>query len=203
MVTDKMIRVSAAALAKIEFDNIFLLSINKDRKEAGNIKYTPFGGVLSYEFSIRNFLLDLGAQFERPETHDLRLSLPECNLDKFKEWFYTKSQRETSPFRELYEEFVEEEKVFPRLFKSDVVMDYLRTAEEREVTDKPGQEGKLTQRYLEIYGVKFSPDYELIIKNNIKNPESRLVLVTAQEIVNLKSNLGIRIGSNSVHLLCS
>ena len=101
------IRISCAALCRIQIDGKFLLEINKNR---GNV-LTPIGGALEFEEVGRIFLARIEAQFEKGM--DLRLTIPASNVDSFRAWFERKEYRETSPLRELREELIDEHRILP------------------------------------------------------------------------------------------
>jgi predicted nuclease of restriction endonuclease-like RecB superfamily len=186
------VRVSAANLVKIELDGKILLCLNKKRLAAGKKVYTPFGGSTEFYPSAKPFLDSLKVEYEKG--NDLRLMIDEDKLPEFEKWFYQKKDRETSPYRELKEELVEEEQVLPDLPPDAVDFEYLGTVTERTITDRPGQEGKVTERYLEIYKAKFKPEYEQKIREALEKPDSHLVLVTEREILKGISDSGIEIG---------
>ncbi len=196
------IRVSCASLARITLDDKFLLGLNHDKlRRKGISVFTPYGGVLAFYEPARPLLAFLGAIFEKAGSDDLRLTLPEENLPAFETWFSARTHRESDPYRELVEEFVEEEGILPDLRRTNVTLDYLTTATERVPTNKPGQEGVLTQRYLEIYNTKFIPEYEQLIREDLSQPDTHLGLLTERELRTGRSDTGIEIGTNCLPLI--
>lgn len=143
---------------------------------------------------------EFGCEFGKDST-DLRFRIDELKLPKFESWFFEYKNRELLPHRELYEELIEEEKVLKSLPDSAMHLEKLVNVEERKVTDKLGDEGSLTQRYFEIWKLEFSDEYQNIVRNNLKKLDTNLLLVTEQEIRNLKSDIGHRIGDNSLTLI--
>tara|TARA_Y100000310_G_C20512556_1_gene729578 strand:+ start:350 stop:949 length:600 start_codon:yes stop_codon:yes gene_type:complete len=194
-----LIRVSAANLAKISLDNKFLVALNKSRLKKGIQVYTPFGGAIEFSGNAGQYLQSLGANFEKG--NDLRFIFSKDKLEEFEAWFNTKQDRETTPYRELQEELVKEEKVLNALEESALTMQYLGTSKETATTDRPGQEGQLTQRYLEIFDVGFAPEYQETLENATHQEESRLALVTAEEIEQGKTNSGLEIATNCIPLI--
>lgn len=190
------IRISAATVARIDLDGKLLVGLNKSRLRAGKKVYTPFGGALEFYGPARAFLQDIGAVFEKG--NDLRLEIPERSLTRFTDWFYQRIARETSPFRELKEELVYEEGLLPSLQETDVQLRYLRTFLEREVTDKPGIEGKLTQRFIEVYEAKFNHEYEQMFRTALAQQETHLALLTEEEIRSKISKTGIKAQCDSL-----
>jgi len=187
------IRISAATLVIIKLDDKYLLALNKTRSKAGIKVFTPLGGNLKFNKSAKLFLVSLGAEFE--QNNGLRLSMPKKNLSKFEQWFKKKVQREITPYRELKEELVDEIKVFDKLPRHAVKFKFIQTKKERRITDRPGQKGKLTQRYFEIFEVKLIPKYEKILRRKISKT-NKLELITKKEIISKKSKSKIRIGTN-------
>jgi hypothetical protein len=193
------IRISAANLTRIELDDRVLVGLNKKRLQAGKKVYTPFGGALEFYESARPFLENLGADFEKG--NDLRLVISEDRLPEFENWFYQQTERESSPYRELREELIDEERVLSNLPEDAVNLEYLRTTTERAVTDRPGQVGKVTQRFFEIYKATFKPEYEQMLRTALARPDSHLGIVTESEILAGVSDSGIEIATNCKPLI--
>jgi hypothetical protein len=196
-----MIRISAANLVRITLEDKLLIGLNKKRYEVGKKIYTPFGGALQFHESARMFLEGLGAAFEK--NNDLRIRIAHEKLPEFTKWFYQQKQRETSPYRELREELVEEENALPDLPEKAISLEYLSTVTEKAVTDRPGQAGKFTQRFFEIYRATFTPDYEQHLRTSLTQPGTHLGLVTEREINEGISDNGIEIASNCKPLILS
>ena len=149
----KWLRVSCAALCRIEHGGRYLLLLNRNRRRKGMYILSPIGGALLLTDPMA--LAEFGAVPEDPSAHELRFSIPPSKLDAFREWFYRGEGREHSPWRELYEELVEESALLPALSPDDVQMAHLRTVERTKTTDRQGLTGWLTYYFLEIYDVKF------------------------------------------------
>jgi len=195
---DEKLRVSAASLARIELDKGLLVGLNKGALEIGIRKYTPFGGALKI-YNL-DFLVKLGAVFENGD--DLRFSLSEERFGEFEAWFMRQEDRETSPYRELEEELVKEDRVFSELPEDAVNLEYLRTVKpERERTLRRGHEGELTQRIYEIYGVSFISSYEAQIRQDLKRAETKLAVVSDSEIYREETFSGVGIGTNCLALI--
>ncbi len=193
------VRISAVSLARIELDERVLVGLNKKSLEAGKRVYTPFGGALEFYESARPFLVSLGADFEKG--NDLRFVISEDRLPEFENWFYQRVERESSPYRELQEELVDEERVLPDLPEGAVNLEYLTTVTERAVTGRHGQEGKDTQRFFEIYRATFTPEYEQMLRTALEQPDTHLGLVTEREILAGVSDSGIEIATNCKPLI--
>jgi hypothetical protein len=179
---DEYVRVSAAGLSRIKINDKYLILRNIGQFEIGVTRYSPFGGALSFDESSREFLEENGAVFER-EDNDIRLDIPAQNYSIIKEWLDTRQGRETSPFRELQEELVDEKPhILESLVESDVCISYRGVTFDERKSRKPEANDKLTKYYFEIYDVKFSEDVERRILEDIEKPDSWLRLVTEEEI---------------------
>lgn len=192
------IRMVASGIVRINLDGKVLLLLNKARLNAGKKVYVSIGGALKFYESARPFLTQLSAVFEKG--NDIRLALEEERLPEFEKWFYAQKDREISPYREVREELVDEEKALKILPESGVTLEYMATVVERNITDRPGQEGRLTQRYFEINRATFSPAYEQELRAALAKPDSHLTLATEDEILAGRTNSGIKI-VDKCHLL--
>ncbi len=188
------IRISCAGLAKIELEGQLLLEL-----KTRNPRYVPFGGALELHDSARPFLLSLGAELERER--DLRLTLPQNNVEIFDWWFNLRKDREASPYRELQEELVDEMRVLKSLPESKVQIEYLFTKKEEGATDKPSSQRIPTRKYFEVHRASFTPDYERRILNALGTEGSRLGLASYEEVRNGKTGSGIKVADNCLALL--
>ena len=192
-------RISAAGLVKIVLEDKLLLCLNKSRLQAGNEILKPLGGAFQVYHSAKAHLESLGAQFE--SGMDLRFLMPTENIEEFEEWFESNEGRETSPYRELKEELVDEERILKKLPGTKVDLYYLHTQVQRDVTDRPGQEGLVTNRYLEVFNAQFSQDLTDDILRNLELSNTHLYLASSEEIRNRITQTGIKIANNSHALL--
>jgi hypothetical protein len=192
-------RVSAAGLVRIVLDDKYLLCLNKKRRESGNFVYSPFGGGLEFDEVGKKFLDTIVTSYESGP--DLRLQVPESKIDEFSSWFSKKINRDVCPFRELNEEFVCEEKIFSNLRSEDVLISEIGTNISSVITDRPGQNGKLTKRYLELFDCEFVPELKYKIYLELANKNSNLYLASEFEIKNQVTNKGIKIADNCAYLL--
>jgi len=172
-------RVSCAALCRIEHNNKFLLLLNRDRRQKGLYVLTPVGGALLLTNPVA--LEPFSAILENPASGDLRLTLPQAQLPAFRDWFYASQDREISPFRELHEELVVETGLLAELRPDQVTAEHLWTVEEDAFTQRQGYSGWLTHYFLEIYAVKFRSAAALgpLL---IAPPESGAVWVTREQL---------------------
>jgi hypothetical protein len=176
------IRISCACLARILFDtDKYLLIQNRKQRNQGIISYGPIGGALEYNEEALEFLMSIDTEFETGS--DLRIHIPADNFQKFKEWFLTKKDRETTIFREMYEEIVMEEKFLTNLIEDDIEETFSYLIETTVDWDIHG-EIKTTFCFFEIYDVKFKEHINEQILLNLKDNES-LKLFTSEEIQTL------------------
>lgn len=102
------IRLSLSYLLRIKVDDRYLLVRN-----ARFPYYQPVGGVFKRHPSSDRFLRKIRAlndDFRPPDQardDDLRIRIPGKHLMKFMQWFTAEKERETSGWREFYEELVQ------------------------------------------------------------------------------------------------
>jgi hypothetical protein len=151
-VSETTLRVSCGGLCRIvdPATGRYLLGMNRNRLQRGDQILMPLGGALTYT---QPPPVDFTP--EVPGTTDLRLFLPENQLEPFRAWFSTRTDRETSPFRELAEELVTEYRVLDALRPSDVTLTHRFTHEQRRFTNRSGVTGLLTHSLQEIYDATF------------------------------------------------
>lgn len=169
------IRISCAALCRIEIEGRFLLEVNKNRGDV----LTPIGGALEFCEDVRPFLLALGAEIERG--NDLRLLLPARRMHEFREWFARKEGRENDPLRELSEELIDEHRVLPAWSPGDASISYLRLVELEQATTRKGLEGLFTRYFYEIFAVRLPGTVERACIERVTDPGSRLHLLSREE----------------------
>src|SRR5215207_1609051 len=152
---DNRVRISCAALCRIQdAQGRYLLGLNSDRLAQGRHIYTPLGGALQYEAD--DLLARFDAVPEAASSRDLRLFIPPERLSDFRVWFLSRTGRETSAFRELCEELVDEFGVLTALSPQDVQIDYLHTYQTRAETGRGASLGALTQYFHDIFAVAFA-----------------------------------------------
>lgn len=184
------IRVSAAALCRIEIEGRFLLEVNKNR---GDI-LTPLGGAYEFEESARPFLNSLGARFEK--RRDIRLTVPSDRLAEFDLWFRRRAGRETLPVRELREELVDEHRALDAWDDGAVSCRLLGLVTTEERTSRRGTEGALTRYFYEVFEVLFSPVVQRQLAQRAEDRSSRLRLATRRQIETLGEVSGLRVASH-------
>jgi len=192
------IRISCAALCRIEIDGKFLLEINKNRRDV----LTPIGGALEFVKNGQNFLSSIDAQFEKGI--DLRLTIPASNVDAFRAWFERKEHRETSPLRELREELIDEHQVLPSWSGDLAEPIFLRRIEHEEETSRKDRIGALTRYFYEIFEVKLPAELEDACRVAAGTDSSRLRLLTRQEALSgSPAQDGLKIALTSKYVIGS
>lgn len=169
------IRISCAALCRIEIGGRFLLEVNKNRGDV----LTPIGGSLEFHAGARPFLESLNAEFQK--SPDLRIVIPTAELPAFHEWFVSKQDRETDPLRELREELIDEHGVLPAWPGVEPQISYLRLVEIEEATTRKDQLGRLTHYYYEIFSVKLPVEVERACITAASKPGGKLHLLSRSE----------------------
>jgi hypothetical protein len=163
------IRISCGSLCRIHSDQRYLFVLNRNRRQKGVYQLSPIGGAI--EVDDFKYLSTFQYKLEKPDSHDLRLSLPPDEVPAFREWFYKRKERETNPFREIYEELVEEETAVLTVLKlDDVRMRFAGIVEDIKATERKGMTGIMTQYFLEIFEVDIlAKDILLTLKSALPN----------------------------------
>ena len=194
MESQTTIRVSCAALARIQIGDRFLFILNKNSVKTGKPTYGPLGGALEFHASAKDFLDKLEVTYEKGV--DLRLVMPEKNLPMYLDWFYKRSDREITSLREVYEELVLEEKILD-LSPDQMAETYIKTVTEEKLSNRLGQEGVRTRAVYEIFDVVLPKKSESDILAYLSNPSNnKLLLLSKQEVTT-----DPRLGSHSQHIL--
>jgi hypothetical protein len=151
-------------MCRFKVDERYLLVLNRNRRGKGYYELSPVGGAIEVDHLSR--LDPFEARPENPASRDLRLRMELDRLDAFRQWFYKRQGRETDPFREIYEELVEETGILAALRREDLRMDFLHIVEDRKPTMRLGLTGVFTHYFFEVFEVKArSPDIQLRLKN--------------------------------------
>ncbi len=145
-------RVSCAAMCRIEHEERYLLLLNRNRRRKGVYVLSPVGGAL--QFTDLAALEAFDVRLENPAAHELRFAILPLYFPAFRIWFYRREGRERSPWRELYEELVEETALLPTLRPDDVRITFSNTVERTQNTSRQGLTGWLTHYFFEIYDVQ-------------------------------------------------
>jgi hypothetical protein len=149
------LRVSCASLCRIQDEQgRYLLALNQNRLLAGRRVLMALGGALQYDDPALPARFE--ADLENAAMPELRLYMPPRCLAPFRDWFLARQERETTPYRELREELVDELGALDDLFPQEVHIAYLNTLTGQRVTDRPGAEGEITHYWLEIFQVEFA-----------------------------------------------
>jgi hypothetical protein len=101
------IRMSVSYLFRIKVDSTYML-IKGHRWD----QYQPVGGVYKISPGAKHMMDSIGAlddelvPIDEISEHDLRIRIPARKLVTFVRWFESGHSRETSPWREFYEELI-------------------------------------------------------------------------------------------------
>ena len=104
---NKTVRLSVSYLFRIKVDEVYLLIKGKRFSQ-----YQPVGGVYKFSPGAKAFMDEIGARtddlvpVDAVSLNDLRIRIPGRNVASFVRWFESERSRETSPWREFYEELV-------------------------------------------------------------------------------------------------
>ncbi len=173
------IRVSCGSLCRFMIGGQLLVVLNRNRRQHGRFVLSPIGGGI--EFHDLGFMQGLNIRLQDPSSNDLRFIIPVDQLETFRQWFYRREGRETDPFREIYEEVVEEEAIVNKLRREDLTIQFLRTAEEVRMTDRQGSTDLLTQYFLELYDVRPVDPAPYIIASQTRDDVVLIDEITARQ----------------------
>jgi hypothetical protein len=101
------IRVSVSYLFRIKVDNTYMLIKGRRWNH-----YQPVGGVYKVSAGAKAVMDEIGAldddlvPIDPVSLHDLRIRIPASKIVSFVRWFESERSRETSPWREFYEELI-------------------------------------------------------------------------------------------------
>ena len=101
------IRVSVSYLFRIKIDDSYLLIKGRRWNH-----YQPVGGVYKVSGGAKYIMDKIGAldddlvPIDAVSLHDLRIRIPATKIIPFVRWFESGNSRETSPWREFYEELI-------------------------------------------------------------------------------------------------
>lgn len=188
------IRVACIAMCKITdaTNEQFLLALNRNRLLQGKKVFMPLGGALTY--SDKNLHIRYQAIPEEVEKYEFRWFIYPENLNRFRSWFLKREDRETSPFRELREELVDEYRVLKDLTPQDINIQYISTIEVERQTDREGMQGVLTYYFHEIFGVEFLNLAHINTLRDLRTlPNQEMRWIETVEITNHKTNDDIEV----------
>lgn len=179
------IRVSCAGFAKININGKYLLLRNKRNFKNGETVYTPIGGGIKFLPNAVDFLNSIGGVLEKED--DLRIHIDTENYNIFKDWFLSKKDRETTIFREMREELVDEEKLLNDLKLCDFKEKKVNVIETTQEWIIDG-ESKTSYYFFEIFEVTFKDAVEKDILKNI-SVDDRFKFFTEEEITGVAKHI--------------
>lgn len=180
-----LVRVSCSGLAYVQVDGFLAGVISRGRRAKGVWFLTPIGGKHNYHAGTERLFSDWDAQPVDSKTKELVLRMPRERVERFREWYVSGSGREEIPLRELGEELVDEEKVFPSR-DLDYVLDsgFIFS----KVTPRVGlDKGEETQYFFDAY--RFStPDADKALCSAAARPDGNIRLITRAEAIMERMN---------------
>lgn len=176
----------------------YLLALSKSQLKYNNLIYRSIGGAL--EYYVDNLPKQFDALPEDETKRELRWEIPIANIESFKAWFYERRQRETTPFRELKEELVEEMRVLGELDPQDVSMSFNGTHEVSRVSDRFDTKRIYTYYIIEVFNVSFDDPKtkELLNALSSQNINKVIYWATSDEINKNKTQGGIPVDASIV-----
>lgn len=196
------IRVSASYLFNIKLNNQYLL-IKSERRN----QYQPIGGCYKYFPEAEKFLSSIGAIPENKSNGidslmDLRLLVPQENINIFIEWYNSRQNRETPYDRELNEELIsilpqEKQVVFNKVCANKIASGSFSLFFDKE-------KGIKSIKPMDIISIDLTPEQIQAVYDTCKH-NSNLILATEEDILNgyktLKNNTIVKIGSHTKNIL--
>lgn len=196
------IRISASYLFNIKLDDKYLLVKSERRNQ-----YQPIGGCYKYFPEAEDFLLSIGAIPEKNSNGidslmDLRLLVPQENVNAFIKWFNSRQNRETTYNREFNEEFVsvlpqEKQKLFNKIQIEKKVNGSFEIFfdEEKDIKSiKP----------MDIVYINLTSEQKQVT-NDICVHNSSFIIVREEDILRgytiLKDNTTVKIGEHTKNIL--
>lgn len=134
------VRISASYLYRIKVKDRYLLV----RGQRYPMQFQPVDGVFKVSSTAQPFLDDIGAvsddllPIDEVSEHDLRLLVKGRNLVKFVRWYESGTCRETSPWREFYEELIQPN-TLPRELFPYVLHEFIRRTFRLRYSDRAGR----------------------------------------------------------------
>jgi hypothetical protein len=179
---NKSIRVSIAYLFRIKIDGRYLLVKNNRRAY-----YQPVGGAFKTLPNSKGIFEKLQIESDRLiETEkgvakgDLRVYTKGINIIEFLDWFDSKKDRETSPWREFYEELVAT-KILPSKKFRYIDYEYKATVQSPIITLDSGDKGMFIH---EVYDLVPNNEQEQILRDLIEENNSDKFIWVNKELIN-------------------
>ncbi len=176
----QQVRLSVSYLFRIKVDETYLL-IHSQRWPT----FGPVGGVYKVSASAKGYLNDIGAlsdnlvPIDETSRDDLRIRIPGSKLVSFVRWFESGRSRETSPWREFYEEMIES-KILPLDCFPFIFHDFIR----RDI--RPIRYSKYAQSVelliADIHELVPTPEQLTALQNLKRDGNPNIIWVTEDQI---------------------
>ncbi|RJQ34290.1 hypothetical protein C4566_02300 [Candidatus Parcubacteria bacterium] len=198
------VRISAASFSRIkDSEGRLALLVNFSMAKKGTTVLTPIGGGIKITpegLGMIKDLLDIDeTTFEKE--NDLRFIMKGVDINKFREWFLSKQQREADPHRELHEELIDETGLLDSNDLEDAQCSEATYATELADFNPQGIPGLKSLRILEVFDVELKPEAQEKLAKSSRDPNPLIHFVTEEEIRNGQTSDGIKIATVSESLL--
>lgn len=199
-------RVSGTGFARLRGPHdTYALLVNKGRLSRGGERIlSPIGGGFDLLPGGKRYLEGLGAtHFEGHDHNELRCQIPDAQISKVATWFERRHQRETTVWRELMEELVEETGLLTLGGLSAGYVERFATSRRHNAMTTRNVPNRQTEYFMEIFDVGVSPNTLRTLWAASRRPIERrwMYFVTVEEIANGRTNDGVTIGQISQFVL--
>ena len=198
---NELIYLSFSYQCKIEVDGKYLLVRGRRLKN----QYQPVGGVYKYYSGARSILDELSFRPDirmgnEDETDDLRITIKGKHILDFWTWFKKGKYRETSPEREFREELIDSKVLDSDEFSSFPKYNLIRSHDIgiKKSLYFAGYEWI----YADVFEFELNEKQKEVIRKAVVDHPDKVVLVTPQEIDELRYNsLDKNLGDNTPWLI--
>lgn len=182
------IRVSCAGLALLSPRPGHVVFVQALRSRSPLL--VPLGGVYLAPATVgRRF-----GRFEKPPVGgvgELRLRVRASCIERFRDWFQARQERETAPHRELVEELVEESRLLPSLAPAAIECTLLAAVSSQGMAAGGLGGPTPTLRFFELFAAHLPAAANRIICSRVEQRPRHAALVTEEEIVAGRTRSGV------------
>lgn len=193
------IRISFSYLIRVKIDSKYLMIYSKK-----NDMYQPIGGVYQFESSVKTMLkekFDFQPDSSHRDKNDFRALVSLRKLDRFIKWFDKNENRETTPYREFYEEVIKTGLLDPKMFNNDNLSFSKIKTFYQGIQFSPHYSHYELLRF-DLYELELNDEQENNVRDVLAKDNANFELVTNHEL----SRLGVgdkfrsKYGTQSVYL---
>jgi len=201
-----ILRVSGTGFARLRGPHdTYALLLNKGRlTRDGDRILSPIGGGFDLLPGGKQYLEKLGAEhFEGHDHNELRCQVPDAQIPRVIAWFERRHQRETTVWRELMEELVEETGILTLSGLRDGYVERYACGRRHEARTTRNVPNKQTTYLMETFDVGVGPNTLRTLWTASQRPIERrwMYFVTADEIASGRTKDGVKIGQISQFVL--